>query len=170
MKFSLTSYLHQSKSYISFKFSLKCWCFWSFLKPQLEMLSVLLYTSKFLVYALNIYSIIVTHCFVLNESPKFLWWTYRQFNLRVFWLAVWYQMRLNILPLLRNWNVFERDVLGMLYWYQSWRNYWVWRWDHVGSSCNIFNSDGGTWWAAVYGVARGRTRLKRLSSSSSSSD
>ena len=29
--------------------------------------------------------------------------------------------------------------------------------------------DGGAWWAAVYGVAQSRTRLKRLSSSSSSS-
>ena len=28
--------------------------------------------------------------------------------------------------------------------------------------------DGGAWWAAVYGVAQSRTRLKRLSSSSSS--
>ena len=28
--------------------------------------------------------------------------------------------------------------------------------------------DGGAWWAAVYGVARSRTRLKRLSSSSNS--
>ena len=27
--------------------------------------------------------------------------------------------------------------------------------------------DGGAWWAAVHGVAQGRTRLKRLSSSSS---
>ena len=30
--------------------------------------------------------------------------------------------------------------------------------------------DGGAWWAAVYGVAQSRTRLKRLSSSSSSSN
>ena len=29
--------------------------------------------------------------------------------------------------------------------------------------------DGGAWWAAVYGVAQSRTRLKRLSSSSSES-
>ena len=28
--------------------------------------------------------------------------------------------------------------------------------------------DGGAWWAAIYGVAQRRTRLKRLSSSSSS--
>ena len=27
---------------------------------------------------------------------------------------------------------------------------------------------GGAWWASVYGVAQSRTRLKRLSSSSSS--
>ena len=27
--------------------------------------------------------------------------------------------------------------------------------------------DGGAWWAAVYGVAQSRTRLKQLSSSSS---
>ena len=30
--------------------------------------------------------------------------------------------------------------------------------------------DGGAWWAAVYGVAQSRTRLKQLSSSSSSND
>ena len=27
--------------------------------------------------------------------------------------------------------------------------------------------DGGAWWAAIYGVSQSRTRLKRLSSSSS---
>ena len=30
------------------------------------------------------------------------------------------------------------------------------------------SQDGGAWWAAIYGVAQSRTRLKRLSSSSSS--
>ena len=30
--------------------------------------------------------------------------------------------------------------------------------------------DGEAWWAAVYGVAQSRTRLKRISSSSSSRD
>ena len=35
-------------------------------------------------------------------------------------------------------------------------------------SCLENPRDGGAWWAAVYGVAQGRTRLKRLSSSSSS--
>ena len=37
-------------------------------------------------------------------------------------------------------------------------------------SCLENPRDGGAWWAAVYGVAPSRTRLKRLSSSSSSTD
>ena len=36
-------------------------------------------------------------------------------------------------------------------------------------SCLETPRDGGAWWAAVYGVAQSQTRLKRLSSSSSSS-
>ena len=36
-------------------------------------------------------------------------------------------------------------------------------------SCLENPRDGGAWWAAVYGVAQSRTRLKWLSSSSSSS-
>ena len=36
-------------------------------------------------------------------------------------------------------------------------------------SCLENPRDGGAWWAAVYGVAESRTRLKRLSSSSSRS-
>ena len=35
-------------------------------------------------------------------------------------------------------------------------------------SCLDNPRDGGAWWAAVYGVTQSRTRLKRLSSSSSS--
>ena len=34
-------------------------------------------------------------------------------------------------------------------------------------SCMENPSDGGAWWADVYGVAQSQTRLKRLSSSSS---
>ena len=37
-------------------------------------------------------------------------------------------------------------------------------------SCLENPRDGGAWWAAVHGVAQSRTRLKRLSSSSSSPD
>ena len=33
------------------------------------------------------------------------------------------------------------------------------------NSCLENPRDGGAWWAAIYGVAQSRTRLKRLSSS-----
>ena len=36
-------------------------------------------------------------------------------------------------------------------------------------SCLENPMEGGAWWAAIYGVAQSRTRLKQLSSSSSSS-
>ena len=39
---------------------------------------------------------------------------------------------------------------------------------NVQYSCLEDPRDGGAWWAAVYGVAQSRTRLKRLSSNSSS--
>ena len=38
---------------------------------------------------------------------------------------------------------------------------------HFQYSCLANPMDGGAWWAAVHGVARSRTRLKKLSSSSS---
>ena len=38
----------------------------------------------------------------------------------------------------------------------------------IHNTCLQNPRDEGTWWAAVYGVAESRTRLKRLSSSSSS--
>ena len=38
------------------------------------------------------------------------------------------------------------------------------------SSVLAWRIPGGAWWASVYGVAQSRTRLKRLSSSSSSRD
>ena len=40
----------------------------------------------------------------------------------------------------------------------------------VQNSCLENSRDGGAWWAAIYGVAQSQTRLKRLSSSSSSKD
>ena len=45
--------------------------------------------------------------------------------------------------------------------------YWRRKWQPTECSCLENPRDGGAWWAAVYGVAQSRTRLKRLSSSSS---
>ena len=48
--------------------------------------------------------------------------------------------------------------------------HWRRKWQPTPSSCLENPRDGGAWWAAVYGVAQSRTRLKRLSSSSGSMD
>ena len=57
------------------------------------------------------------------------------------------------------------------------RHDWATSLSHIGEgignplqcSCLENPRDGGAWWAAVYGVAQSRTRLKRLSSGSGSS-
>ena len=43
--------------------------------------------------------------------------------------------------------------------------HWRRKWHPLQCSCLENPRDGGAWWAAVYGVAQSRTRLKRLSSS-----
>ena len=44
---------------------------------------------------------------------------------------------------------------------------WGRKWQPLQCSCLENPRDRGAWWAAIYGVAQSRTRLKRLSSSSS---
>ena len=46
--------------------------------------------------------------------------------------------------------------------------HWRRKWQPLQCSCLENPRDGGAWWAAVYGVAQSRTRLKRLSSRSCS--
>ena len=45
--------------------------------------------------------------------------------------------------------------------------HWRRKWQPTPCSCLENPRDGGAWWAAVYGVAQSRTRLKWLNSSSS---
>ena len=44
--------------------------------------------------------------------------------------------------------------------------HWRRKWQPTPMSLPGESRDGGAWWAAIYGVAQSRTRLKRLSSSS----
>ena len=47
--------------------------------------------------------------------------------------------------------------------------HWRRKWQPTPAFLPVNPRDGGAWWAAVYAVVKSRTRLKRLSSSSSSS-
>ena len=46
--------------------------------------------------------------------------------------------------------------------------HWRRKCNRLQCSCLENSTDGGAWWAAIYGLAQSRTRLKRRSSSSSS--
>ena len=63
---------------------------------------------------------------------------------------------------LRVWHNWMTSLL--LFTFMHWRR----KWHPLQCSCLENPRDGGAWWAAVYGVTESRTRLKRLSSSSSS--
>ena len=54
-----------------------------------------------------------------------------------------------------------------LFTFMHWRRKWQPNVAILQCSCLENPRDGGAWWAAVYGVTQSRTRLKRLSSSSS---
>ena len=59
----------------------------------------------------------------------------------------------------------RHDWATSIFTFMHWRR----KWQPLQCSCLENPRDGGAWWAAISGVAQSRTRLKRLSSSSSSS-
>ena len=75
-------------------------------------------------------------------------------------------------PLSKVHFLFEEDgaLLPSVFLSVVWKG--MFSWNFWGRPTPVFLPgefrDGGAWWAAVYGVAQSRTRLKRLSSSSSS--
>ena len=66
------------------------------------------------------------------------------------------------------WGRYESDMTEWLHFHFSLSCIGEGNGNPVQCSCLENPRDGGAWWAAVYGVAQSRTRLKRLSSSSSS--
>ena len=67
------------------------------------------------------------------------------------------------------WDCYELDMTEQLHFHFSLSDTGEGNGNPLQCSCLENPRDGGAWWAAVYGVAQSRTRLKRLSSSSSSS-
>ena len=67
------------------------------------------------------------------------------------------------------WGLEESDTTEQLHFHFSLSCIGEGNGNPLQCSCLENPRDGGAWWAAVYRVAQSRTRLKRLSSSSSSS-
>ena len=68
------------------------------------------------------------------------------------------------------WDRKESDTTERLHFHFSFSSIGEGNGNPLQCSCLENPRDGGTWWAAIYGVAQSRTRLKQLSSSSSSRD
>ena len=66
------------------------------------------------------------------------------------------------------WGHSELDTTGRLHFHFSLSCIGGGNGTRLQCSCLENPRDGGAWWAAVYGVVQSQTRLKRLSSSSSS--
>ena len=66
------------------------------------------------------------------------------------------------------WGRKESDTTGRLPFHFSLSRIGEGNGNPLQCSCLESPMDGGAWWAAVYGITQSRTRLKRLSSSSSS--
>ena len=66
------------------------------------------------------------------------------------------------------WGLKESDTTERLHFHFSLSYIGEGNGNPLQCSCLESPRDGGAWWAAVYGVAQSRTRLKRLSSSSRS--
>ena len=64
------------------------------------------------------------------------------------------------------WGREESDTTERLHFHFSLSRIGEWNGNPLQCSCLENPRDGGTWWAAVYGVHQSRTRLKWLSSSS----
>ena len=67
------------------------------------------------------------------------------------------------------WGRYKSDATERLYFHFSLSHNGEGNGNPLQCSCLENPRDGRAWWAAVYGVAQSRTRLKQLSSSSSSS-
>ena len=70
----------------------------------------------------------------------------------------------------RPWGREESDMTDRLHFHFSLSRIGEGNGNPLQCSCLENPRDRGAWWAAVYGVAQSRTRLKRLSSSSSGSN
>ena len=66
------------------------------------------------------------------------------------------------------WGSYESDTTGRLHFHFSFSHNGEGNGNPLQCSCLENPREGGAWWAAVCGVAQSRTRLKCLSSSSSS--
>ena len=112
----------------------------------------------------------------LSHTGNSYWLSILHMVMHVFWRRRWHPTPV-LLPgkshRQRNlvgcspWGCWESDMTEQLHFHFSLSCIGEGNGNPLQCSCLENPRDGGAWWAAVYGVAQSRTRLKQLSSSSS---
>ena len=120
--------------------------------------------------------VLLIECFTWFNFPSFLSISTILYLKLFVWVSpnLQYTFKTNSSPLSYNsvllpWDPTESDMTERLYFHFSLSCVGEGNGNPLQCSCLENPRDGEAWWAAVYGVAQSRTRLKRLSSSSSSS-
>ena len=113
----------------------------------------------------------IPKCLLMGEWINIMWYK------NIYWRRQWHPTPVLLpgkshgwrsLVGCRPWGCEESDTTEPLDFHFSFSRLGERNGNPLQCSCLKNPRDGGAWWAAVYGVAQSRTRLKRLSSSSSS--
>ena len=136
----------------------------------LEEISSLSYSIVFLYF----FALIIEEGFLI--SPSAFKWVYLSFS-PLFFARQWHPTPVLLPGKFQGWRSLvgfspwgreESDTTERLHFHFSLSCIGEGNGNPLQCSCLENPRDGGVWWAAVYGVAQSWTRLKRLSSSSSS--
>ena len=107
----------------------------------------------------QVYSKVLLFCYRLLQGIEYSYLFYTKFLLLIYF----------VYRCCSPWGRYESDTTEQLDFHFSLSCLGEGNGNPLQCSCLENARDGGAWWAAIYGVAQSRTRLKRLSSSSSSS-
>ena len=118
--------------------------------------------------------ILMAKCFTLGEMPYHpkMWENQVNSNMQCLVLSAYFPGKSRGRRSLVGcslWGCQESDTTKRLHFHFSLSCIGEGNGNPLQCSCLENPRDGGAWWAAIYGVAQSRTRLKRLSNSSSSS-
>ena len=146
-----------------------------------------LYFHSFLLFSFFFFLYVLGHYFTSSFQPLFSSFAIRLWNIPVYlnyyilyilWRRQWHPTAV-LLPGKSHgwrslegcspWGRWELDRTQWLHFHFSLSCIGEGNGSPLQCSCLEHPRDGGAWWAAVYGVTQSRTRLKWLSSSSSSS-
>ena len=134
--------------------------------PLYELTTINLWTFGFFLHLVKIYKATMSLCFHFSQVPFWFPPVMASHSSTLAWKIPWMEEPGRLSP----WGHWGLDMTKRLHFCFSLSCIGEGNENLLQCSCLENPRDGGAWWAAVYGVAQNRTRLKQLSSSSSSTN